>query len=371
MAKQHIKPVDRTFLGIVLALLTVGIFIFVSASLGILVKNEAKFYSIVFNQVVLGLVLGLIGLFFASRIPHTFWRKNAFYIFIATIIAMVLVFVPGLGYEHGGARRWVDVFGLFSFQPAELLKIGFLIYFAGWLSWAKQRVADLRFSILPLVILLGICAGLLFVQPDTKSFVLMLGAGGAMLFVSGVPWKYILGVVLLGIVGVGILAMTNGYIRDRLTTFVDPSSDPQGASYQLQQSLIAIGSGGVTGKGFGQSVQKFSYLPEPQGDSVFAVAGEEFGFIGGVVILMLYLGFMFRGFRIANRAPDLFGRLLTVGIISLITFQAFMNIASITGVIPLTGVPLPFVSHGGTSLMITLFAVGIVLSVSRHQKEPQ
>ncbi len=370
MSKKTIrKPVDKVFLGIVIALLTIGVFIFISASLGILVKNESKFYAVLFNQIGLGLVCGLIGLTIASRIPHLFWRKNAFYIFLGTIVAMTLVFVPGLGYSHGGARRWVDVFGLFSFQPAELLKIGFLIYFAGWLSWAKQRVADLRFSILPLTILLGICAALLFVQPDTKSFVLMVASGGAMLFVSGVPWKYIFGVVLIGLLGITILAFANPYIKDRLTTFVDPSSDPQGSSYQLQQSLIAIGSGGVTGKGFGQSVQKFSYLPEPQGDSVFAVAGEEFGFIGGIIILMLYIGFMMRGFRIANRAPDLFSKLLTVGVISLVTFQAFMNIGSITGVIPLTGVPLPFISHGGTSLMITLFAVGIVLSISRQQKE--
>ncbi len=367
MKKNKYKPIDTTFFTLLVIIVVVGVLIFISASLGILAKNEEKFYSVLANHIGLGLIGGFVAFFISSRIPYTFWKKNAFYILLGSIILTLLVFIPGIGYSHGGARRWIDVFGIFSFQPAELLKIGFVIYFAGWLSWAKQRVSDFRFGVLPLIILLSIVASILFLQPDTKSFVLMLLAGASMLFVSGVPWKYLLGVFLVGVVGIVIVFFTTPHVANRFKTFLNPASDPQGSSFQLQQSLIAIGSGGITGSGYGQSVQKLTYLPEPQGDSIFAVVGEEFGFIGSTFLILLMTAFALRGFRIAHRAEDSFARLLSVGIISIIIFQTFMNIASITGVIPLTGVPLPFVSHGGTSLLITLFAVGIVANISRKE----
>ncbi len=361
------KPVDSFFLGLVFVLLTVGVIAFISASLGVLAKNEVKFYGIIFNQLALGLGGGLIAMFIMSRIHYSWLKKYSLHILIATIIAMLLVFVPHLGFAHGGARRWV-AFGPISFQPAELLKMGCIIYFAAWLSWAKARVADFRFGILPLIVLLMLSAALLFVQPDTKSFILILVAGTTMLFVSGVPIKYLLSVGIIGAVVLGSLVFFTPYLQARIKTFINPAHDQSGASYQLKQSLIAIGSGGIFGRGLGQSVQKFSYLPEPQGDSIFSVVGEEFGFLGGSIVVILYLMFAFRGFRIATRAADQFGRLLTVGIIMLITFQSFLNIASITGVFPLTGVPLVFMSQGGTSLLFSLAAVGIILNVSRYQK---
>lgn len=196
----------------------------------------------------------------------------------------------------------------------------------------------------------------------------MLTAGIGMYFLTGVKWKYILGIIGIGLVVLVGLVSIKPYLLDRVRTFIDPSRDPSGASYQLQQSLIAIGSGGVFGRGYGQSVQKFSYLPEPQGDSVFAVIGEEFGFLGSVLVIILYVALALRGLRIANRMPDQFGRLLVSGIIIILTAQSFLNIASIIGVFPLTGVPLVFISHGGTSLMITLVGIGIVLNASRYQK---
>jgi cell division protein FtsW len=361
------KPVDSFFLGIILTLLIVGIVAFISASLGVWAKNETKFFGIIFNQLVLGLGGGLAAMFIMSRIHYSWLKKYSLHILIATIIAMLLVFVPHLGFAHGGARRWV-AFGPVSFQPAELLKIGCIIYFGAWLSWAKARVADFRFGILPLMILLALAAALLFVQPDTKSFILILVAGTTMLFVSGVPIKYLLIVGSIGVVVLGTLVFFTPYLQSRVKTFLDPAHDQNGASYQIKQSLIAIGGGGVFGRGLGQSVQKFSYLPEPQGDSIFSVIGEEFGFVGGVVVLLLYLMFAFRGFRIAARAADQFGRLITIGTVILITFQSFLNIASITGVFPLTGVPLVFMSQGGTSLLFSLAAVGIVLNISRYQK---
>jgi cell division protein FtsW len=280
---------------------------------------------------------------------------------------MVLVFVPGLGFAHGGAQRWVHVFGI-TFQPAEFLKIGFIIYLAAWLSWAKNKVRDIRFGILPFFIITAITAGLLLLQPDTKSLILLVAVGGTLLLVSGVPIKYIVGLVGAGILLFGALAFTTPYLRARVETFLHPGNDPRGASYQLQQALIAFGSGGLTGRGFGQSVQKYSYLPEPHGDSIFAVIGEETGFWGSVFVVLLYVAFTLRGIRIAGRAPDQFGKLLTTGIVMLISYQSFLNIASITGVFPLTGVPLVFMSQGGTSLLISLAAVGMVLNVSRYQK---
>lgn len=367
MREKSIKPIDKIFLWIVITLMTVGVIIFVSASLGILAKNEVKFYGVLFNQIVLGLLGGTIILIITSRIKYTFWRKYAFYIFIISVALMFLVFIPQIALSHGGARRWVS-FGLFSFQPAELLKIGFVIYFAAWLSWIKQKVTDFRFGVLPLMVLLGIIAALLFSQPDTKSFLLILVAGSAMLLVSGVPWKYLIGTVILGACALTILAIFTPYLTSRIQTFLHPMNDPSGSSYQLQQSLIAIGSGGIFGRGLGQSIQKFSYLPEPQGDSIFAVIGEEFGFIGSIIIVILFLAFALRGLRIANHAPDQFSRLLALGIVILITFQSFLNIASIIGVFPLTGVPLVFISQGGTSLLFSLAAVGIVFNISRYQK---
>ena len=281
---------------------------------------------------------------------------------------MLLVFVPHLGFAHGGARRWVAL-GPITFQPAEFLKISCVIYFSAWLSWVKNKIKDFKYGILPMGILLSVSAALLLVQPDTKSFLLIIVAISSLLFVSGVPIKYLIGAVLSCIILVAILAYTTPYLQARIKTFIDPSSDQSGASYQLKQSLIAIGSGGLVGRGLGQSVQKFSYLPEPQGDSIFSVIGEEFGFIGSFFVVLLYILFAFRGFRIANRAPDQFSRLLVVGIVILIVFQSFLNIASITGVFPLTGVPLVFMSQGGTSLLLSLIMVGIILNISRYSEK--
>lgn len=358
------KKVDRFFLIILFFLITIGIAMFVSASLGILAKNAEIFYSVLFSQLILGLGLGFIGMYFCLKINYKFWRRYSFLIFLGAILLTAAVFIPHLGWSHGGAQRWITL-GPFSFQPVEILKFSFVIYFAAWLSWAKGRVQDFRFGILPFGIMLAIIAVILFKQPDTKSFILIAMTGISMLFISGVPMKYILGVGLGAIFVLGSLVFFTPYLQERVKTFIDPSSDPRGSSYQIQQSLIALGSGGIFGRGYGQSIQKFSYLPEPQGDSIFAVIGEEFGFVGALATIFLYLLFALRGFRIANNSPDLFSRLLVSGIVIMITVQSFMHIASVIGVFPLTGVPLVFMSHGGTSLSIYLMAMGIVLQVSK------
>lgn len=361
------KKVDKFFLVIVILLVSIGALMFVSASLGLLVRNANTFYSVLFNQLVLGLGLGLIGMYFSYRINYKFWRKYSFYIFLLSIILTAFVFIPSLGWSHGGAARWIK-FGPISFQPVEFLKFGFIIYFAAWLSWAKNKIHDFYFGILPLFIMLIIIAFILFKQPDTKSFILIALTGFSMLFISGVPLKYLFGLGLISILTLGFLVSFNPYLQKRVTTFLDPSYDPKGSSYQIQQSLIAFGSGGIFGRGYGQSIQKFSYLPEPQGDSIFAVIGEEFGFVGALGVIFLYLLFLLRGIRIANNSPDIFSGLLVSGIVILITLQSFMHIASNTGVGPLTGVPLVFMSHGGTSLMIYLIATGIVLQISKFKR---
>lgn len=363
------KPFDKYFFWIVILIAGMGLLFFVSASLGILARSETKFYGVLFNQIIFGFLGGLIALWFCTRIPYTFWRRYAFYIFLGALALTVSVFIPGFGFEHGGARRWISV-GPVSLQPAEVLKIAFVIYFSAWLAWTRKKQEDMKFRILPLVILLGIVALALLRQPDTKSLILITAAACGMLFTSGVSWKKVAGLILFGVVAITALAFIRPYVMERIKTFINPSSDPRGASYQLQQSLIAIGSGGTFGRGLGQSVQKFNYLPEPQGDSIFAVIGEEFGFVGTTILLVLYVFFAIRGFKIALRAPDTFSRYLVVGLITLLTAQSFLNIASLVGLFPLTGVPLVFISHGGTSLMIALAAVGIILNVSRYQSKP-
>lgn len=361
------KKIDRFFLIILMLLVSIGLIVFISASLGILVKDKNIFYSVLFTQIVQGLGLGLLGMYLCLKINYKYWRKYAFYIFLASILLTAAVFIPKLGWSHGGAQRWIDL-GFMRFQPVEFLKFGFVLYFAAWLSWIKNKIKDLRFGILPFALMLGIIAVILFKQPDTKSFILITVTGAAMLLMAGISWKYIISTVLgIGIVLSCLVAFTP-YLQDRVKTFIDPSQDPRGSSFQIQQSLIAIGSGGILGRGLGQSIQKFSYLPEPQGDSVFAVLGEELGFVGCIAIIILYVLFALRGLYIANRSPDQFSRLFVAGIVILILAQSFMNIASIVGVFPLTGVPLVFMSQGGTSLMIYLAAMGIVLQISRYQK---
>ncbi|MCC7436675.1 putative lipid II flippase FtsW [Candidatus Nomurabacteria bacterium] len=362
------KPFDKYFFWIVILISGTGLLFFVSASLGILARSEGKFYGVLFNQVIFGFIGGLIALWLCARINYTFWRRYSFYIFFGALALTLAVFIPGVGLEHGGAMRWMSL-GPVSFQPAEILKIAFVIYFAAWLAWTRKKQEDIKFRIIPLAIMLSIVAFALLRQPDTKSLILITAAACGMLFTSGVSWKKVIGIIVFGIGTIVVLAFVRPYVMERIKTFINPANDPRGASYQLQQSLIAIGSGGLTGRGLGQSVQKFNYLPEPQGDSIFAVIAEEFGFIGTTILLTLYVFFAIRGFKIALRAPDTFSRYLAVGLIVLLTSQSFLNIASLVGLFPLTGVPLVFISHGGTSLMIALAAVGILLNISRYEKK--
>lgn len=361
------KSVDKIFAWIVAILVLGGFFIFISASLGLMAREGATFSRVAINQILFGLIGGGIALLVTANIRYKVWSKYAFYLFLGALLATALVYIPSLGVSYGGAQRWIDI-GVASFQPAEFLKIGFVIYFATWLSGVKRKVDTFTYGLLPLLVLLLLVGLVLLPQPDTGTFMVIVVAGIGMYIVAGAPIRYIFSLFGLGTLLLGGLAFFQPYIRDRLMTFFNPASDPLGAGYQIQQSLIAIGSGQWFGRGMGQSIQKFNFLPEPIGDSIFAVYAEEWGFIGAALLLALFTAFALRGLRIAARAPSHFSRLLVSGIIFLIVGQSFLNVAAMLGLAPLTGMPLIFISQGGTALLFALASIGIVLNVSKYQR---
>lgn len=366
MTANSPKAPDLVLVGLIFILTLGGFLIFSSASLGLLARDGATYGSVATSQFLFGVVGGAVALFLTSNIYYRNLRQYAFYIYAITVLLTLAVFLPGIGMSHGGATRWLDL-GITTLQPAELLKIGYLIYVATWLSGTQQHVTTWRHGILPFMGITAIAGGVLLIQPDTDTFLIMAAAGATMFIVAGARWRDIAllagGALLLLVV----VAFMRPYIMDRITTFLNHETDPLGSGYQIHQSLIAVGSGGVWGRGYGQSIQKFEYLPEPISDAIFAVYAEEFGFIGAVAFVLLLVGFVFRGFRIAAQAPDLFGTLLVVGLMTVIALQAFLNIGAMIGLAPVSGLPLPFVSHGGTALFMLLAALGIVLNVSKYR----
>jgi cell division protein FtsW len=360
--------VDKPFLLSVIILMVAGFFIFSSASLGLLAKSGVKYSSVAFSQTVLGLFMGSVAMIITSRVDYKRWKQYAFYLLVVAVILNILVLIPQIGFEHGGARRWFMIGGI-SFQPSELLKLGFIIYFSAWAAGMKNKMQSFKYGFLPLLVLFAVAGGLLLKQPDTDTFMMLVVSGVAIFLTAGGRWRYIVLLGVVGVMGITALAFTRPYVMQRITTFIHPETNAQGSSYQIQQSLIAIGSGGMFGRGFGQSVQKFNFLPEPIGDSIFAVEAEEFGFVGASLLILLFVFFATRGLKIASQVHDPFGRLVVVGIVIMIVSQAFVNIGAMLGVLPLSGITLPFVSHGGTSLFITLLEVGIVLSISKTQTQ--
>ena len=362
-----LKKTDKVFLLSFILLLIAGFTVFISASLGIYARDRAMFTSIIFTQLFFGLVLGLIACFITSKINYKIWRKFSFFIFAISIFITLLVFIPGIGITHGGASRWIYI-GNLSFQPLELLKIGFIIYFAAWVSGVKEKIQTAKYGLLPFLILLSIIGVILLKQPDTDSFIIISIVGLSMYLVGGGKWRHIFLVFILGLIGISSLFLVRPYLLERLTTFLNPVDNSLTTSYQIQQSLIAVGSGEIFGRGLGQSIQKFKFLPESVGDAIFSIAAEEFGFIGGLLIISLFIFFATTGLKIASKSPDTFSRLLVAGIVILITIQSFLNIASMIGVIPLAGSPLIFFSQGGTALFFTLAEIGIIINISKYRK---
>jgi len=361
------KSADTLLLFFVSALLVAGFVIFASALLGLLARSNISVFSIALNHIVLGIFGGLFIAYIVSKMNYRIWKKWAPHLFVASAFLTALVFVPGLGLESGGGKRWLLI-GPISFQPGEALKIGTILLFASYLAKYRVSLDDWRYGIGVLVAILAVPSLILLLQPDTGTLIIIIASVAAMFFAAGAKWKQIAVILLIGIIGLGALMMARPYVLERFTSFLNPFSDPQGASYQVRQSLIAVGSGGTFGRGFGQSIQKFSYLPEPMSDSIFAVAAEEFGFLGSITIVGLFLGLASRGFSIAARAPDYFGAILATGITTYIVGQAFINIAAMLAIAPLTGIPLVFISQGGTSMIVALSSIGILLNISRYAK---
>lgn len=359
---------DTTLLLVFGVLLFTGLMAFLSASLGLFARDGEVVSSIVTNHLMLGFGLGSLACIICAIVPYRLWRVFAPYLYGASLILTALIFIPALGMEHGGSVRWLDL-GFVSLQPSEPLKIGLVLMLASYFTLYRDKVDTLLHGFGGFALICAPAVILLLLQPDHGTLGILVITASTMFLVAGASKRHLAMIVAGGLIILVTAFFTHDYVRARIMTFIHPDRDPSGSSYQIQQSLIALGSGELTGRGFGRGIQKFQYLPEPIGDSIYAVIGEEFGFVGAAGVIALFVLFGIRGFSIAARAPDYFGGLLAVGITTYIVVQAFLNIAAMLGIVPLTGIPLVFISHGGTALLVALGAVGMLLSVSRHTKK--
>ena len=360
------KSVDKTLLTVVLILLAFGLVMIASAGV---IYSETRFadeYYFFKHQLFFGVIPGIIALYTFSKIDYHFWKKVSMPLFFISLVFLILVFVPGIGTKIYGASRWIQL-GSFSFQPSEMAKLSIIIYLAAWLeSRGVHRIKDFLEGFLPFLGIMAFIGFLIIKQPDIGTLGVILLTSISIFFISGASLKHIFSMGILGFFLLWILVKIEPYRFNRIATFLDRGFDPQGIGYQINQALLAIGSGGLLGVGLGHSRQKFNYLPEPVGDSIFAIIGEELGIIGAVTLVVLIVLLALRGIKIAKNSPDMFGRLLATGVIIWIAFQAFINISANIALVPLTGVPLPFVSYGGTSLIFLMSAVGILLNISKH-----
>lgn len=335
-----------------------------SASIVISAKNSGSIWYFTLRQLFLGGGIGIIGLLVTSRIPYRFWKKCALPLMVVSFVLLAILFFPQFGYSAGGARRWLTL-GPVNFQPSEILKLSFVMYLASWLDSRRQQVRSVSYGMIPFAVMLAVVSMFLVMQPDVGTLGAMVITSGILYFLGGGKVSQIAALASFGAVLLYFLIQMAPYRLSRIIVFLNPNTDPQGIGYQISQALIAIGSGGFWGRGFGRGLQKYNYLPEPMGDSIFAIFGEELGFLGSLLIIGAFSLFLWRGLTVAKHAPDVFGKLLAAGITVSITIQAFINMAAISGLMPLTGIPLPFVSYGGTSLAITLTSVGILLNISK------
>ncbi len=365
MARRSARHVDRGMLWAVGILLVAGLFILTSASFGLSTTKFSSPYFIVSRQLS-GIGLGLVAMYILSRIPYRTWRKFAFPLLIVSVAMLVSVFLPGIGESYQkGAQRWINA-GPIQFQPAEVVKITFMIYLAAWLDAKRKHVHSFADGFLPFAVLTGFVGIFLLLQPNISALIILGGASLGMFFMGGGRTMQILSGIIIGAIAILLFMWFTGYNIDRITVFLHPELDPEGKGYQIRQSLIAVGSGGFFGKGFGNSTQKLSRLPEPVGDSIFAIFSEELGFAGSIILLACFAFFFLRGILIASRAPDGFGRLLAYGIVFVLFIQTVTNIGAFIGLMPVTGTPLPFISYGRTAMVSALASTGIILNISRH-----
>ncbi|MCL4404140.1 putative lipid II flippase FtsW [Patescibacteria group bacterium] len=363
--KRLAGNIDYAFISFLFILTVFGLVMLASASSDLARSQFGSSFYYLEHQIIYGLIPGVIGFFVGLFVDYHVWAKYSVYLLILSIALLLLVFTP-LGFHALGADRWLH-FGSFSFQPGEIVKFTFIVYAAAWLSRGKSRTASFSGGLLPFGLLLGSVLLPLILQPATTTAVL-IGAGAlAMYFTAGAKVRYIGVVILAGLLVLGALLLITPYRLERVTGFLNKQSNTLGTNYQINQAMTAIGSGGLFGVGYGRSTAKLHFLPEPIGDSIFAVIGEELGFVGGMALVLLFLLFIWRGLKIAKNAPDTFGRLVVTGFMTIIGLQAFINIGAISGVIPLTGVPLPFVSYGGTALAILLTMGGVTTQIAMRR----
>ncbi|MBP3508684.1 putative lipid II flippase FtsW [Oscillibacter sp.] len=363
-------PIDLPFCLLVLLLTAVGLVMLLSASFPSAYyetkNNDPMHY---FTRQGVFAIMGVAAMFLISKINYQRFRGFAKPLLYVAIILLVLVLIPGIGQTRNNATRWIGVGELFTFQPSEIAKLAVVLYFSDSISKKKDKMRTTRYGILPYLLIMGVLAVLMMLEPHLSGTVLILGTGAALMLVGGIRWAWV-GAAVGFVGGVAALMLTGviKYGQSRIAMWQNPFIDARGQGYQLSQSLISIGSGGLLGVGLGKSRQKFLYLPEEHNDFIFAIICEELGLIGATIIMLLFAALILRGYWIALHTRDRFGCLLVVGVTTLIAMQTFLNIGVVTGLLPTTGISLPFFSYGGTALSIQLAEMGIVLSVSRQMK---
>ena len=302
-----------------------------------------------------------------SMVPYTLWKKYTTHIFVVSTVLMLLLFTP-LGVTYKGATGWLDIPFMPSIQPVEAFKLAMILYFARWLEQREHTIQELKEGFMPFLLLLGGCMTIIAMQPDFGAILVIVPVCVGLYFTAGGNVKHLLGSGVLALIFATIVVSTVPYINNRFNVFLNPTVDPssKNVGWQIQQSLIAVGSGGLTGLGLGKSIQKFGYLPEVQGDTIFSAIGEETGFIGTCLLIFMYIFIAFRGFKVAERAPDRYAMLVATGITSWIVWQAFVNIAVTIKLLPLTGITLPFVSYGGTSFLLLIIGASILVNISSY-----
>lgn len=351
------KKLDWSVFVLALLLVSFGVLMVFNASVAEALRDFDDKYFYLKSQAVAG-VAGLIAMFIVAQINYKLWQKLSWPLFGVSLVFLVLVLI--LGFRIQGARRWLILAG-FNFQPSELVKLTFIIYLSSWLAEKKRTIWQFLF-------VLGLTVGLVILEPDLGTSLIIGLVGLLVYFISGVPWIQFLGLSLAGMIAVAGLILSSSYRRARLMTFLDPTADPLGSSYHIRQVLIALGSGGWWGVGLGQSRQKYSYLPEVASDSIFAIVAEEMGFLGSLLVLVMFFWLIFKIFKIAQKAPDQFSRFLASGIGIWLGFQLILNLAAMVALVPLTGIPLPLISFGGSSLVVALIGIGMVLNISKYSE---
>ncbi len=365
--KKVPRKYDTTLVAVIFILVLFGMIMVFSASAPTALAYQGNEYHYILRQGAFAFI-GIVVMFFVARIDYHKYEKFAFGILVISALALFSVYIPGFGRVINDARRWIG-YGSFSLQPSEIAKIGVIIYFAASLSKQKKKIKKFKTLIFPYIATIAFFALVLLAEPHFSCTVVLAGACLVLLIVGGARLIHILWLILAAIAAAVGLIASAPYRMERIFAFLDPFADISDTGYQIANSLYAIGSGGIFGLGLGMSRQKLLYLPEPHNDFIFSIVCEELGLVGAMVVIVLFVMLIWRGYRIAQTAPDNFGALLATGITTLIAIQAVLNIAVVTSSVPVTGVALPFFSYGGTSLVILLASMGIVLNISKQCKK--